>query len=94
MSESTPYQDDDRPRRSADCHVRDLEGEQVVYEPSSHEVVVLNETAALILSLCDGTHTVAELLAEMQRRYDAPEDVLRTDLHGTLSELRARAILS
>jgi pyrroloquinoline quinone biosynthesis protein D len=41
--------------------------------------VLLNETAAEVLQLCDGTRTVAGLIAELQRRYpgaDLGGDVL------------------
>jgi hypothetical protein len=41
--------------------VRELGGERVVYDPVSHEVVVLNKTAAFIFELCDGSRTVKDL---------------------------------
>ena len=34
-------------------------------------VVVLNGTGADILELCDGQHTVAEIVAELGRRYQS-----------------------
>ena len=84
----------DRPRRSAGCHVRDLGGEKVVYEPTSHEVVVLNATAARIFELCSGELTVGEILGRLEHEFDAPAGVLRSDLVATLTDLRARRLLS
>lgn len=91
---SEAWKDDDRPRRSPACHVRDLGGEQVVYEPRSHEVVALNRTAAFVFGLCDGTRTVAELEQALCERYDAPREVLRRDLEATLASLRAKGVLA
>ena len=36
--------------------------------------MVLNPTGADILSLCDGRHTVAEIVATLQGRYDGVVD--------------------
>jgi pyrroloquinoline quinone biosynthesis protein D len=41
-------------------------------------VVVLNGSGADILGLCDGRHTVAEIVAELGARYEAvPDDEVR-----------------
>ncbi len=41
-------------------------------------VVVLNGSGADILELCDGRHTVAEIVAELGARYQAvPDDEVR-----------------
>ena len=41
-------------------------------------VVVLNGSGADILALCDGRHTVAEIVAELGARYQAvPDDEVR-----------------
>ncbi|MGV9249925.1 pyrroloquinoline quinone biosynthesis peptide chaperone PqqD [Streptomyces sp. NPDC003697] len=41
-------------------------------------VVVLNDTGAAVLELCDGRHTVAEIVTELGARYrTVPEDEVR-----------------
>jgi pyrroloquinoline quinone biosynthesis protein D len=46
-------------------------------------VVVLNGTGADILELCDGRHTVAEIVAELGTRYrTVPDDEVRRFLSG------------
>ena len=67
--------------------------EQVVYEPTSHEVVVLNPTAAFIFGACDGTRTVVELLDVMVGRFAAPAEVLEKDLLATLELFRRKNLL-
>jgi uncharacterized protein len=94
MSASEPIRDDARPERAPGVYARDLDGEQVVYDPASHEIVVLNETAAFVFGLCDGTRSVVDLLDALERRYDAPAARLRNDLLAVLDELRAKRLIS
>jgi uncharacterized protein len=82
-----------RPRVVSGTHARELGGERVVYDPATHEVVVLNEVAAFILERCDGEHTIADILGALEARYDAPRERLQIDLATTLSDLTARRLL-
>jgi hypothetical protein len=94
MSVFPPIRDDTRPERAPGVYTRDLDGEQVVYDPASHEIVVLNETAAFVFGLCDGTRSVVDLLGALERRYDAPAARLRSDLLAVLDDLRAKRLIS
>jgi uncharacterized protein len=85
---------DARPRCVDGCHVRELDGEKVVYDPRTHEVSVLNPTAAFIFELCDGEHSVEEILEALAARYDAPRDVLGQDLDGVLVELAGKSLVA
>ncbi|MFC5953555.1 pyrroloquinoline quinone biosynthesis peptide chaperone PqqD [Streptomyces pratens] len=68
----------DRPRlarhvRLTFCRTRQR---QVLQLPET--VVVLNGSGAAILELCDGRHTVAEIVAELGARYrTVPDDEVR-----------------
>jgi pyrroloquinoline quinone biosynthesis protein D len=77
----------DRPRLSP--HVRltfdTARGCDVLLTPEA--VSVLNGTAAAVLRLCDGTRTVAEVLAELRDRYDRVDD---DEVRGFLDRLAAR----
>jgi pyrroloquinoline quinone biosynthesis protein D len=57
---------------------------------SPETVIVLNRTGADILQLCDGRHTVAEIAAQLRRRYDR---VLDDELRTFLSRLAAKRCL-
>ena len=94
MAPAAPFRDDSRPRSAGGTHVRDLDGERIVYDPATHDVVVLNEAAAFILGLCDGTRSVTEMLAELERRYAAPRERLKGDLAATLADLAERRLVS
>jgi hypothetical protein len=60
-------------------------GELLVLKPSTSEAHALNETAAIIFDLCDGTTTRAEMVAEVARRTGLPADESIVDL--ALTEL-------
>ena len=68
----------DRPRLAR--HVRltfsSTRQQHILLHPET--VVVLNGTGAAILELCDGRHTVAEIVAELGARYQTvPDDEVR-----------------
>ncbi len=84
---------DDMPVAKPSCHVREVGQERVVYTPEDHEVVFLNTTAAWLFELCDGTRTVQDMLAAMVARFEADEEVLRTDLLSTLAMFRSRGLV-
>jgi pyrroloquinoline quinone biosynthesis protein D len=79
--------DDARPRPAR--HVRsrfdEARGRHVLLSPET--VVVLNSTGADILELCDGTRTVAGIVAELGCRYDR---VVDTEVRRFLAGLLAR----
>jgi len=89
-----PLDESARPVRAQGTHAKELPGERLVYDPATHQVAVLNETAAFILDRCDGTRTVGELLRALEQRYSAPRAVLAADLARTLAELRARKLVA
>ena len=60
----------------------------VLLAPES--VIVLNATGADILDLCDGRRTVADVVAELARRYDR---VVDDEVQGFLTRLVARHLL-
>jgi pyrroloquinoline quinone biosynthesis protein D len=64
----------DRPRLAP--HVRltfdTARARHVLLTPEA--VTVLNGTGAAVLNLCDGTRTVAEIVAELHARYERVDD--------------------
>lgn len=47
-------------------------------------VVVLNETGAAILQLCDGRRTIAEIASELARTYGTETTALQDDIEAYL----------
>jgi len=67
-----------RPRLSARARVQwdPARGKQVLLAPEG--VLILNETGAAILALCDGARSVDDIAAELSATYNRPvaQDVL------------------
>lgn len=59
---------------------------QVLLAPEG--VLVLNQTGATILGLCDGERTVVEIVDEMGRRYDQAPDKEVRDFLARLASRR------
>ncbi len=55
----------------------------------------LNATAADIVQLCTGEHTVAEIVARLAEKYaPQPAEVIAREVHTFLDALSARALLA
>src|SRR5579875_2064404 len=57
-------------------------------------VLMLNETAAAILQLCNGEHTLAEILRELASRYEASPEQLQRDVYECLCSLRDQNLIA
>ena len=49
------------PRRAEGYSVEELDGELLLFNPADARVIALNQTAALVWNLCDGSRTVEEI---------------------------------
>jgi hypothetical protein len=61
-----------------------VEGETMLHDPTVQKVYVLNPTAALVWSLCDGDHTLEQMIDAVKTQFsqtteaDIPQDVDQT----------------
>ena len=62
--------------------------QQVLLAPEG--VLVLNQTGATILSLCDGDRTVVEIVEELRGKYDRVDD---DEVRDFLARLVARRLV-
>lgn len=53
----------------------------------------LNEVGSRIWELCDGTHTVAQLVSTLAMEYDAPSQTLESDILELLDGLRNKKLI-
>jgi pyrroloquinoline quinone biosynthesis protein D len=56
-------------------------------------ILELNETAQEIVQRCNGTSTVAEIVAELVHEYDVPQEELALDVIESLSGLMQRGMI-
>ena len=77
MNSCTP---NDRPRleRHVRLQVDKVSGNPVLLLPET--VIVLNQTGYEILRLCDGSHTVSEIIQALANKYPAAEPIVSREV--------------
>jgi PqqD family protein of HPr-rel-A system len=64
----------------------------VVYHPERDRVHFFNHTAAVVLELCDGTKSDAEIIQFVQRAWDLPEPP-KPEVDQCLTQLREEGLV-
>jgi hypothetical protein len=77
--------------------------EQIIVQKGSEDVLLfnmddgsyyaLNEVGNRIWELCDGTHGVAQLVSLLAKEYDAPAEIIETDILEVLEDLRNKNLI-
>jgi hypothetical protein len=75
------------PKRSGETASRVIDDEAVIVIPDSGLVRTLNETAALIWKLCDGSHTVGDIAASVSEEFDISYEQAEKDTIDFIMEL-------
>src|ERR1700722_1510227 len=60
---------------------------------ASGRAVALNETSRAIWRICDGRHSVRDIVSVLGARYDCDEDCIEKDVAKALAELRSAGVL-
>jgi pyrroloquinoline quinone biosynthesis protein D len=68
-----------------------VSGESVLLYPEG--VVMLNETGAAIVRLCDGQHTFTEIVAELAQHYQIGPDLLQDDVGEYIKRLYRHSLM-
>ena len=66
----------------------DVSGSMVLFNMEDGQYYALNEIAARIWELCDGTRTVSDVVAVICCEYDAPAPTISEDVVDVLEGLR------
>jgi hypothetical protein len=77
--------------------------EQIIVQKGSKDVLLfnlddgsyyaLNEVGNRVWELCDGTHGVAQLVGMLAKEYNAPADIIETDILELLEDLRSKNLI-
>jgi hypothetical protein len=85
--------DEFRPQvRPALAHAQ-LEGELAVYDPQAQEMLVLNQSAQAVWSCCDGTGTVAEIVADIVDVFGAEAGAVKGQVCELVADWSRRGLL-
>lgn len=61
---------------------------------SPEKVFWPDEVSLDILRLCDGSHSLIQILEDLSMQYDAPIDVIRSDVEAFLQDWSDRALVT
>jgi hypothetical protein len=65
----------------------------LLLDPDSGNYFSLSDVGARFWELCDGQHTLDEIVDELSEEYDATPEVIRADLRELVDELTAEGLL-
>ena len=82
-----------RPRLREHLRTEPLDRRLLVYDPNGGMVVELNDTAGLVLQLCDGTRSTADIVAALADAYPDAAEQVAGEVPGILEELGERGVL-
>lgn len=83
----------DQPLVRADLAIVELDGEAVIYDERNGTLHHLNPTATLVLDLCDGSSSIAELAADLSEAFQVPLEDMRGQLEELVSRMRDQGLL-
>jgi PqqD family protein of HPr-rel-A system len=83
-----------RPQTREGLTVIELDGEAVVYDERTGNLHHLNQTAALVFSLCDGTGTARELSADIAGAYGLGIDETERQVRSLLRRLKREGLVA
>lgn len=82
-----------KPRVRPDLTVVELDGEAVIYDERTDDIHHLNPTATIVFSLCDGTASFGEIVADIAEVFTVPPDQVARDVRSLLREFRRSGLL-
>jgi hypothetical protein len=82
------------PRANQQVIGRVIDTEAVLVHPQAGKIKVINETGALIWQLCDGQHSVAQIIDAVCLQYQVEAGQAEADTMQFLEALAQRGLLS
>jgi hypothetical protein len=77
-----------------DVVFRELQGEAVILNLASSSYFGLDAVGTRIWQLCEAHGSLRAVWEAMQQEFDAPDDVLRSDLLAFIDELLGKGLLA
>ena len=81
------------PRVREDLQYRELEDGGVLYDTAAERIHTLNATAAYIWNCCDGSHSLVDIAAELQRSLTIVPTTALQDVRQTISQFEQEGLL-
>jgi hypothetical protein len=81
------------PRRQEQIIVQKGSKEVLLFNMDDGSYYALNEVGNRIWELCDGTLRVAQLVCILAKEYNAPAEIIETDILELLEDLRSKNLI-
>jgi hypothetical protein len=81
------------PKQGFGFFVEDMDGETLLYRLGAHKAIHLNQIAAVIWKLCDGTRSVQDIVDLLCAQYPGVEADVDTDVHSAVQMLAAEGAI-
>lgn len=81
------------PTRRPDILSRSIQGGVKLHDHSENVCLTLNETASAILSYCDGTHSLGDIVKKITDQYSVAEERCRKDVLLTLLLFKRKGVI-
>jgi len=85
-AKSDPIQAGGIPKRKDDYRLEQLDDELLLYHPSDTKILYLNQSASLVWGLCDGEHSVVEIIRLLSEAYPEAVESIPGDVRATLEQ--------
>jgi hypothetical protein len=69
-------------------------GESLVHDPATGKVHVLNDTAARVLGMCDGTHTLGSIVEHLVATTNVERERATADVSAVCDNFRANGLIT
>lgn len=83
----------DKPKQRTGFQLEVLDGELLLYHVGSARIFCFNQTAALIWQLCNGEHTIAEIIEVLIEAYPQSKDDIAAQVEAALAEFLEQAVI-
>lgn len=72
---------------------KEVDGQVLIHDEANRNIHVFNQTAAEILRLCDGNHSLDAMVDALAADADVPKEMIRGDVERMLVQFNERGLL-
>jgi Coenzyme PQQ synthesis protein D (PqqD) len=81
------------PRRQKQIVVQKGSQDVLLFNMDDGSYYALNEVGNRIWELCDGTHRMVDMVGMLAKEFDAPAEIIETDVVEVLGDLRDKNLI-
>jgi len=80
-------------KQNEDCLLEDMDGEMLLYNPTSSVTLHLNGPSAIVWQLCDGERSAEKIIALVKEAYPEQSEQIEEDVASVIDDLSERNVL-